>query len=57
MFTSGPVWNQGLLFKGKKASAKSDDTLGAPGSRGGSEVQMPVLTVEENGDLRAVEER
>jgi hypothetical protein len=54
--TSVPVWNQELLFKGKKASAKSDDTLEAFGSRGGSKVQMPVFTVEENGDLRAVEE-
>jgi hypothetical protein len=54
--TSVPVGNQKLLFKGKKASAKGDDSLEAFGLKGGSKVQMLGSTVDEIGGLRAVED-
>ena len=54
--TSVPVENQKLLFKGKKVSAKGDDTLEVFGLRDGTKVQMLGSTVEEIGGLRAVED-
>jgi hypothetical protein len=54
--TSVPVENQKFLFKGKKASAKGDDTLGVFGLKGGTKIQMLGSTVEEIGGLRAVED-
>ena len=54
--TSIPVENQKLLFKGKRASAKSDDTLEAFGLKDGTKVQMLGSTAEEIGGLRAVED-
>jgi hypothetical protein len=45
--TSVSVGNQELLFKGKKASAKGDDTLEVFGLKGGTKVQMLGSTVEE----------
>ena len=54
--TSVPVENQKLLFKGKKASAKEGDTLETFGLKDGTKVQMLGSTVEEIGDLRAVED-
>jgi len=54
--TSVPVENQKLLFKGKKALAKSDDTLEDFGLKDGTKVQMLGSTAEEIGGLRAVED-
>ena len=54
--TSVPVENQKLLFKGKKASAKSDDTLEVFGLKDGTKVQMLGSTAEEIGGLRAAED-
>lgn len=54
--TSVPVKNQKLLFKGKKVSAKGDDTLEIFGLKDGAKVQMLGSTVEEIGGLRAVED-
>lgn len=54
--TSVPVENQKLLFKGKKASAKGDDTLEVFGLKDGTKVQMLGSTVEEIGGLRAIED-
>jgi len=54
--TSVPVENQKLLFKGKRASAKGDDTLETFGLKDGAKVQMLGSTTEEIGDLRAVED-
>jgi len=54
--TSVPVENQKLLFKGKRASSKGRDTLEAFGLRDGTKVQVLGSTMEEIGDLRAVED-
>ena len=54
--TSVPAENQKLLFKGKKASAKEDDTLETFGLKDGTKVQMLGSTAEEVGGLRAVED-
>jgi hypothetical protein len=54
--TSVPVANQKLRFKGRKVSAKDDDTLGVFGLKCGTMVQMLGSTVEEIGGLRAVED-
>jgi hypothetical protein len=52
---SVPVENQRLLFKEKKASAKDANTLGGFGLKCGTRVQTVGSTVEEIGDLRAVD--
>ena len=54
--TSVPAENQKLLFKGKKASVKNDDTLEDFGLKNGTKVQMLGSTVEDIGGLRAVED-
>ncbi|KAF9784985.1 WLM domain-containing protein [Thelephora terrestris] len=54
--TSVPIENQKLLFKGKNASAKSDDTLEIFGLTDRIKVQMLGSTAEEVGGLRAVED-
>ena len=45
--TSVSVGNQELLFKGKRAFTKGDDTLEVFGLKGGTKVQMLGSTVEE----------
>lgn len=55
--TSVPIEHQKYLFKGKKASAKSNDTLESFGLKDGVKVQMLGSTVEEVSGLRAVEDQ
>jgi len=55
--TSVPVENQKLLFKGKKALAKGDDTLEVFGLKDGTKVQLLGSTMEEIDGLRAVEDQ
>lgn len=54
--TSVPIGNQKLLFKGKNASAKGDDSLEVFGLKDRIKVQMLGSTTEEVGSLRAVED-
>ena len=54
--TSVPVENQKLLFKGKRASAKGNDTLEIFGLKDGTKVQMLGSTMEEIDGLKAVED-
>ena len=55
--TSVPVENQKLLFKGKKAPVKGDDTLEVFGLKDRTKVQMLGSTAEEIGGLMAVESK
>lgn len=54
--TSVPIENQKLLFKGKKTTAKNDDTLEIFGLKDGIKVQMLGSTAEEISGLRAIED-
>ena len=54
--TSVPTENQKLLFKGKKASTKGDDTLESFGLKDGTKVQILGPTAEEISTLRAIED-
>ena len=53
--TSVPQGNQKLLYKGKKAVLREDETIVEAGLKTGLKVQMLGSTAEELGELKQVE--